>query len=53
MNNVITPPFNRGRLGELAKRIEELIYQYADRVSLAEVVGVLEIVKMNVLEKQK
>ena len=32
--------------GELAERIKELVYQYADRMPVATAVGVLEILKL-------
>jgi hypothetical protein len=34
--------------GELAQRIEDLIYEYANQISLVSVLGVLEIVKMQI-----
>lgn len=39
--------------GEMAERIEAVIYEYADRVPLALAVGVLEIVKRELLEEQQ
>lgn len=52
MSNVVTAPFRREQLGDLANKIEEMIYEYADRISLAEAIGVLEIVKAQILEDQ-
>lgn len=45
---VVVVPFQRAPLGEMAEQIREVIYAYANRVSLAEALGVLEIVKQEV-----
>ena len=45
MSNVVTAPFRREHLGEMASKIEAVVYEYADRISLAEAIGILEIVK--------
>lgn len=34
--------------GELAQRIEDLIYEYADQISLVSVLGILEVVKQQI-----
>ena len=51
--NIVHPPFQRHHLGDMAEQIKEVIYSYADRVSVAEVVGILEIVKAEVLAEQE
>ena len=52
MSNVVTVPFRREYLGEMASKIEAVVYEYADRISLAEAIGILEIVKAQILEDQ-
>ena len=52
MSNVVTAPFRREHLGEMANKIEAVVYVYADRISLAEAIGILEIVKAQILEDQ-
>lgn len=52
MSNVVTAPFRREHLGEMANKIEAVFYEYADRISLAEAIGILEIVKAQILEDQ-
>jgi len=52
MSNVVTAPFRREHLGEMASKIEAVVYEYADRISLAEAIGILEIVKAQILEDQ-
>ena len=37
--------------GEMAERITDLVYEYADRIPLAAAVGVLEVVKSEILAK--
>ena len=53
MNNVVTAPFRREHLGETANKIEAVVYEYADRISLAEAIGILEIVEAHILEDQR
>jgi len=53
MTNVVNVPFKREHLGELAEALVALMYEYADRISLAEALGVLEIVKAQILEEQQ
>lgn len=52
--NVIHAQFTQpGRLeGEMAAALTEVIYSYAERVSVAQVIGVLEIVKTEVMGAQ-
>lgn len=50
---VIQGKFKPVHLGELAEAIKALIYCYTERVSVAEVIGVLEIVKKEVLDEQE
>jgi hypothetical protein len=52
MNNIVAAPFKKEHLGTLAGDIEKLIYEYANRISVAEAIGVLEIVKAHLLETQ-
>ena len=49
---IIHPPFQRHHLAEMAERIKDVIYEYADRVSVAEVLGILEIVKTEIYEQE-
>lgn len=52
MSNVLDAKlaFRKGRIGDIASAIEELIYSNADFLSLPEAVGVLELVKAQLLE---
>jgi hypothetical protein len=43
--SVVHAPFQRAHLGSMAEEIRAVIYTYANRASVAEVLGVLEIVK--------
>jgi len=45
---VVHGPFQRAQLGNMAEEIRAVIYSYANRASVAEVLGVLEIVKHEV-----
>ena len=47
-DNITHAPFQRAQLGSMAEEIREVIYSYANRASVAEVMGVLEIVKFEV-----
>ena len=38
--------------GEMAEKIKEIIYEYSDKVPLALVVGVLDIVKFEIMDTQ-
>lgn len=38
--------------GELAERIKELVYEYADRMPVATAVGAMEIAKIEILNEQ-
>jgi hypothetical protein len=53
MTNVVNVPFKREYLGELAESMVAIVYTYADRISLAEALGVLELVKAQILEEQR
>ena len=53
MSAPIYTPFPRQHLGEMGERIREVIYSYANRASVAEVMGVLEIVKLEVYEASR
>jgi len=51
MGDTVThAPFKRAHLGKMAEEIREIIYSYVDRASVAEVLGVLEIVKQEVYQ---
>ena len=41
------------RMSELQTAIEELIYSYVGNISLAEAIGVLEIVKKNIIQREE
>lgn len=49
-SNVAHAPFQRAQLGSMAEEIRNVIYSYANRASVAEVLGVLEIVKQEVYQ---
>lgn len=49
-SNVTHAPFQRAQLGSMAEEIRNVIYSYANRASVAEVLGVLEIVKQEVYQ---
>jgi len=53
MSNVITLQFKREHLGQMASKIQDVLYEYSDKISLAEAIGVLEIVKAQILEDQQ
>ena len=38
--------------GEMAERIKDLVYEYADQVPVAAAIGVLDIVKAEILAEQ-
>lgn len=50
MSDPFYAPFRRAHLGKMAEEIREVIYGYVDRASVAEVLGVLEIVKQEVYQ---
>jgi len=50
MSNVKHLPTQNGHLYRLAKELKELIYSYKDRIFLAEAIGVIEIVKAEIIE---
>lgn len=52
MSNIVAPAFKKEHLGTLAEDIQSLIYEYVNRISLAEAIGVLEIVKAQLLEEE-
>lgn len=51
-SNVTHAPFKRNHLVNMVKEMLDVIYSYADRVSLAEAVGSLELCKAQLLEEQ-
>lgn len=46
-------PFRREHLAEMADRLKEVIYSYSDRVSVAEAIGILEIVKAEIFTAEQ
>jgi hypothetical protein len=50
MTDVTRIPSNPVSLGEMAVEIHKVIYQYSNKASVAEVIGVLEIVKIEVYQ---
>lgn len=50
MAEVIHAPFRRAHLNEMAEDIHAAMAKYANRVSLAEAIGILEIVKQEVYQ---
>lgn len=46
--NVTHAPFQRAQLGSIAEEIRTVIYSYVNRASVAEVLGVLEILKQEI-----
>lgn len=38
--------------GELAERIKELVFEYADRMPVATAIGALEVAKIEILQEQ-
>lgn len=51
--SVVHIPFRREHLGEMADRLKEVVYSYSDRISLAEAIGCIEIVKVEILTEAK
>lgn len=51
MNNILRPDFNTkfAKNEELAGKVYEVVCEYHGQISLAEVVGVLEMVKAHVI----
>jgi hypothetical protein len=49
--NVKRLPTQNGHLFRLAKEMKELVYSYDDRIFLAEAIGVLEIVKAEIIKE--
>lgn len=50
MTNKITPaPFHRHELGGMADEIMDVVYQYANRITAAEALGVLELCKHQII----
>ena len=46
-------PFRKPALTDLRNGIKDLVYTYNERISLAEAIGILEIVKQELLEEHK
>lgn len=53
MSEVVNAPFKRAQLVKMVEELLNVIYSYADRVSLAEAVGSLELCKAQLLEEQR
>lgn len=51
MSNVKRLPTQNGHLYRLAKELKELVYSYEDRIFLAEAIGVIEIVKAEIIKE--
>jgi hypothetical protein len=52
MSNVITAPFHRDKVMELCERIEAVIHEYDGQLTVAEAVGVLEIIKNHIINRE-
>lgn len=52
-DTVVHAPFKRAAIYELTKKLVDTVYEYADRVSLAEAVGAIEIVKFQLMKEQE
>lgn len=50
MSDPLYVPFKRNHLNAMAAEIRETIYAYVNRASVAEVLGILEIVKQEVYQ---
>lgn len=48
--NVTALPFRRPVITELSEQIKVLVYSYAGRISIAEAIGILEVVKLQIIE---
>ena len=48
--SVIEVQFSKGHVGRLAEDIKNLILQHDGRVGLAEVLGVLELIKIDLID---
>ena len=46
-------PFKRAPLSSLREEIRALIYTYSERISLAEAIGLLEIVKVELIREHQ
>ena len=53
MSNITHAPFKRAHLEKMAQDVRDALYKYANRASVAEVLGILEIVKQEVYESMK
>lgn len=53
MSEIIHGSFQRQHLQELHDQLKEVIYTYGGRASLAEVLGVLEIVKHELIAEHQ
>lgn len=50
MSEVVHGPFKRAHLNEMAEEVRDVLYKYVNRASVAEVLGILEIVKQEVYQ---
>ncbi len=53
MSEIVNVPFKRNHLVNMVKEMLDVVYSYADKVSLAEAVGAIELCKAQLLEEQK
>ena len=49
-DKVVHGPFKRAHLNEMAEEVRDVLYKYVNRASVAEVLGILEIVKQEVYQ---
>lgn len=50
MAEPVYAPFKRNHLNEMAEEVRDVLYKYVNRASVAEVLGILEIVKQEVYQ---
>jgi len=53
MSEVVVVDFGRDHLNSMAEELKEIIYSYAGRTSLAEVIDILDIVKHEIIEEAR
>ena len=53
MSRVFEFPISRPAAAELEKALNDKVFEFEGRVTVAEVVGILELVKMHVVETQE
>jgi hypothetical protein len=50
-DNVLTPMFRHHKVAALTKALVDTVYEHGEGVSVAEVIGTLEFVKMHFIEE--